>query len=67
MPKEKKPGRRHEAPDNDDDRFEIYRWEFPESEESQATTNAAMSSFASFVTRIVAKIRRAMEKGSPPS
>ena len=62
MPKEKKPGGRHETPNNDDDRFEMYRWEFPESEEPPAKTNATMSSFANFVTRFVAKIRRAMEK-----
>ena len=62
MPKEKKPGRRHETPINDDDRFEMYRWKFPESEEPQAKTNAAMSSFANFVKRFVVKIRRAMAK-----
>ena len=62
MPKEKKPGRRHETPNNDDDWFEMYRWEFPESEEHQAKTNAAMSSFANFVTRFVAKIRRSITK-----
>jgi hypothetical protein len=67
MPKKKKPGGRHETQNNDDDRFEMYRWEFPESEEHQAKTNAAMSSFASFVKSIVAKIRRAMEKGPPSS
>jgi len=55
MPKAKKPGRRHETPDNDDDRFEMYRWEFPESEEAQAKTNAAMSSFANFVKRSLQK------------
>jgi hypothetical protein len=62
MPKEKKLGRRHEAPNNDDDMFEMYRWEFPESEERQAKTNAAMSSFGNFVTRFVTKIRRSMGK-----
>ena len=62
MPQEKKPGRRHETPNNDDDGFEMYRWEFPESEEPQAKTNAAMSSFANFVKRFVAKIRRATAK-----
>ena len=62
MTKEKKPGRRHETPNNDDNMFEMYRWEFPESEERQAKTNAATSSFANFVTRLVAKIRRAMAK-----
>ena len=67
MPKKKKPGGRHETPNNDDDRFEMYRWEFPESAEHQAKTNTAMSPFASFVKRIVAKIRRAMEKGPPLS
>jgi hypothetical protein len=67
MPKEKKPGGRHETPNNDDDRFEIYRWEFPESEESPAKTNAAMSSLTNSVKRFVAKIRRAMKKGPPLS
>ena len=62
MPKEKKPGRRHETPNNNDGRFEMYRWEFPESEEPQAKTNAAMSSCGNFVNRFVAKIRRAMAK-----
>ena len=62
MPKEKKPGRRHETPNNDDDRFEMYRWDFPESAEHQAKTNAVMSSLANFVRRFVAKIRRATAK-----
>ena len=62
MPKEKKPGGRHETPNNEDDRFEMYRWEFPENEEPQAKANAAMSSFTNFVKRFVAKIRRAMAK-----
>ena len=66
MPKKKKPGGRHETPNNDDNRFEIYRWEFPESAAHQAKTSTAMSPFASLVKRIVAKIRRAMEK-DPPS
>ena len=62
MPTDKKPGRRHETPNNNDDRFEMYRWEFPENEERQANTKATTSSFANFVTRFVAKIRRAIEK-----
>ena len=62
MPKEKRPGRRHESPNNDDDMFEMYRWEFPESEERQGKANAAMSSFGNFVKRFVAKIRRAVTK-----
>ena len=62
MPKEEKPGRRHETPNNDDDMFEMYRWDFPESGERQAKTNATMASFANFVTRFVTKIRRAMAK-----
>ena len=62
MPQEKNPGRRHDTSKKDDDGFEMYRWEFPVSEEHPAKTNADVSSFASFVKRIVAKIRRAMEK-----
>ena len=67
MPKEKNPSRRHETPNNDDDRCEIYRWEFPESEERQAKKNAAMSSFENFVTRFVTKIRRSIMKDAPLS
>jgi hypothetical protein len=67
MPKEEKPRHRHETPNNDDDMFEMYRWEFPESEERQAKTNAAMSSFANFVKRFVTKIRRSITKDAPLS
>ena len=62
MPTGKKPGRRHETPNKNDDGFEMYRWAFPENEERQANTKATTSSFANFVTRFVAKIRRAMAK-----
>ena len=67
MPKEKNPSRRHKTPNNDDDRFEMYRWEFPESEERQAKTGAAMSSFGNFVTRFVTKIRHTITKDAPLS